>query len=123
MLLSIAKCAYNNAKNASTCYNSFKLNFSYYPKISFKEDTDSYFKFKSADKVLPGLWELMIVCYKNIYHTQKLQNRAHNKDVKPRNHIPNDKVWLNGKYIKTKQNRKLEIKFFKLFEILYSVGK
>ena len=28
-----------------------------------------------------------------------------------------NKVWLNSKYIKTKQNRKLETKFFEFFQV------
>ena len=34
-----------------------------------------------------------------------------------------EKVWLNSKYIKTKQNQKLEAKFFGPFQILHPVGK
>ena len=34
-----------------------------------------------------------------------------------------DKVWLNNKYIKTKQNRKLEARFFGPFQVLHPVGK
>ena len=48
---------------------------------------------------------------------------AHDKGVKPRSYAPNDKIWLNSKYIKTKCNRKLEIKFFRLFQVLHHVGK
>ena len=69
------------------------------------------------------LQELMIVCCKNIHHSQKLQKQAYNNDVKPRNYTPSDIVWLNGKYIKTKQNRKLEAKFFGPFQVLYLVSK
>ena len=65
----------------------------------------------------------MIVCQENLYHTQKLQMRAHNQGVKPRNYGSSDKIWLNSKYIKTKQNLKLEAKFFGLFQVLYLVGK
>ena len=65
----------------------------------------------------------MIVCRENLYHAQELQKRAHNKGVKPRSYAPNNKVWLNSKYIKTKQNRKLEAKFFGLFQILHPFGK
>ena len=32
-------------------------------------------------------------------------------------------VWLNIKYIKNKRNRKLEAKFFGLFQVLHLVGK
>lgn len=34
-----------------------------------------------------------------------------------------NKVWLNSKYIKTKQNCKLIAKFFYLFWVLYLVSK
>ena len=34
-----------------------------------------------------------------------------------------NKIWLNSKYIKTKRNQKFEAKFFRLFRILYPVGK
>ena len=65
----------------------------------------------------------MTVCRKNLHHGQKFQKQAHNKGVKPRSYGPNDKVWLNSKYIKTKWNRKLEAKFFEPFQVLHPVGK
>ena len=65
----------------------------------------------------------MIVSIENLYHAQELQKRAYNKGVKPRSHAPSDKVWLNIKHIKTKQNRKLEAKFFKPFRVLHPVGR
>ncbi len=34
-----------------------------------------------------------------------------------------ENVWLNSKYIKTKQNKKLENKFFGLFRVFYAVAK
>ena len=43
--------------------------------------------------------------------------------MKPQSYAPGEKIWLNSKYIKTKQNRKLEAKFFGPFQILYLVGK
>lgn len=33
------------------------------------------------------------------------------------------KIWLNGKYIKIKQNQKLKAKFFQLFQVLDTVKK
>ena len=57
----------------------------------------------------------MTVWQKNLYHTQKLQKQAYDKDVKPNSYTFGDKLWLKSKYIKTKQNRKLEAKFFRLF--------
>ena len=65
----------------------------------------------------------MIVCKKNLYHAQELWKRAHNKGIKPKSYVFGDKVWLNSKYIKIKQNRKLEAKFFKPFRVLHLVGK
>ena len=65
----------------------------------------------------------MTVCRENLHHAQELQKRAHDKGVKPRSYAPGDKVWLNSKYIKTKQNRKLEAKFFGPFQVLHPVGK
>ena len=43
--------------------------------------------------------------------------------MKPRSYVSGDKVWLNSKYIKTKQNPKLEAKFFDFFQVLQPVGK
>ena len=37
-LLPIAEFAYNNAKNASTGYTPFELNYGYHPWVSYKED-------------------------------------------------------------------------------------
>ena len=119
----MAEFAYNNAKNASSGYMSFELNCGYHPRMSYKEDVDPRSKFKSADELLAELKELMIVCQENLHHAQKLQKRARDKNVKPRSYAPGDKVWLNSKYIKTKQNRKLEAKFFGPFRVLHPVGK
>ena len=65
----------------------------------------------------------MDICQQNLLHAQKLQKRAYNKGVKPWSYSPGEKIWLNSKYIKTKQNRKLEAKFFDLFRILHPVRK
>ena len=119
----MAKFAYNNAKNASTGHTLFELNSGYHPWILYKEEVDSRFKSKSADKLSAELEELMIVYQKNLHHTQELQKQAHNKGVKPRSYAPDDKIWLNSKYIKTKRNWKLEAKFFGLFRVLHPVGK
>ncbi len=64
----------------------------------------------------------MITVYReNLHYAQELQKQAHDKAVKPRNNAPGDKVWLNSKYTKTKQNCKLEAKFFKPFQVLYLI--
>ena len=65
----------------------------------------------------------MIVCRENLYHAQKHQKRAYNKGVKPKSYIPGGKVQLNSKYIKTKQKRKLEAKFFRPLWVLNPIGK
>ena len=65
----------------------------------------------------------MNICWENFHHAQELQKRAYNKDVKSRSYAHSNKVWLNSKYIKSKQNRKLEAKFFRPFQVLHPVGK
>ena len=119
----MAKFAYNNAKNASTGHTPFELNCGYHLCVFFKEDTNPRSRSKTANKLLAELQELIIICRENLHHVQKLQKRAHNKGVKPKNYVSDNKIWLNSKYIKTKQNRKLKAKFFKPFPVLYPVGK
>ena len=115
--------AYHNTKSVSTGYTPFELDYSYHPWMLYKEEVDLCSKFKSADKLLAKLRELMFICWENLYHAQELQKQAHDESVKPKSYVSSDKVWLNSKYIKTKHNRKLETKFFGLFRILYLVGK
>ena len=117
----MAEFAYNNIKNSSTGYMPFELNYGYHLQISYKEKYDPYSKSKSANKLLVKLRELMIICYENLHHAQEFQKRVYNKNVKPRSYIPSDKIWLNSKYIKTKQNWKLEATFFWPFRVLYFV--
>ena len=122
-LLPMAEFAYNNAKNASSGHTPFELNCGYHPRMSYEEDVDPRSKSKSADELSAKLRELMIVCRENLHHAQELQKRAYNKGVKPRRYASSDKVWLNSKYIKTKQNRKLGAKFFGPFRVLHPVRK
>ena len=122
-LLLMAQFAYNNAKNASTGHTPFELNCGYHLRMSYKDDVDPRSQSKSADELAAELKELMIVCRENLHHAQELQKQAHNKGVKPRSYAPGDKVWLNSKYIKTKQNRKLKAKFFGPFWVLHPVEK
>ena len=122
-LLPIMEFAYNNAKNASTGHTPFELNCDYHPRMLYKEEVDSCSKLKSEDKLSADPRELMFICRENLHHAQNLQKQAHNKGVKPRSYTFVDKVWLNSKYIKTKQNRKLEAKFFGPFRVLHPVGK
>ena len=122
-LLPIAEFAYNNAKNTSSGHTPFKLNCGYHSQMSYKKDVEPRSKSKSANELSAELRKLMIVCRKNLYHAQEFQKRAHNKGVKPRSYAFDNKVWLNSKYIKTKQNRKLEVKFFEPFRVLHPIGK
>ncbi len=119
----MAEFAYNNAKNASTSHTPFELNCSFHPRASYEEYVNPRSQSKSADELATELRELMAVCRENLQHTQEFQKRYHNKHAKPRSYALGEKVWLNSKYIKTKQNRKLEAKFFGSFRVLYPVGK
>lgn len=46
----------------------------------------------------------MTIYWENLQHAQEFQKWAHNKGKKPKSYALGDKVWLNRKYIKTKQN-------------------
>ena len=119
----MAKFAYNNTKNASIGHTLFELNCGYHSHIFFKENTNPCFCLKTVDKLLAELQVLTIICQENFYHAQELQKQARNKGVKPKSYAPGDKIWLSSKYIKTKQNQKLEAKFFWPFQVLHPVGK
>lgn len=47
----MAEFAYNNAKNPTTGHTLFELNYGYYLCVSFEEDTNPRFRFKSADEL------------------------------------------------------------------------
>ena len=122
-LLPIVKFAYNNAKNACTGPISFELNYSYHLQISYKENINLRSKSKSINKLSVKLKEVMIICWKNLYCIKKLQKLAHNKGIKPKSYTLENKFWLNSKYIKTKQNRKLKAKFLQFFKVLHPVKR
>ncbi len=120
----MAEFAYNNAKNTSTRHTLVELNCGYYSCIFNKEDINPCSYSKSAEELVNKLKDLMTIYRKNLYHTQKLQKQYYNKTIKPKSYAPSDKVWLNSKYIKTKnQNYKLEAKFFRPFWVLHPMGK
>lgn len=114
-LLLMAEFAYNNAKNASTDHIPFELNYGYFSRVFYEENINPYSKLKAANKLLTKFQKLIIVYKKNIYYIQKLQKQVYEKAVKPRSYTLSNKVWLNSKYFKIKQNCKLESKFFELF--------
>ena len=111
----MAEFAYNNAKYASMGHMSFELNCRYYSCVFYKEGVNPRSRYKTADKLTKELRNLIAACRKNLEHAQELQKRAYDKRTKPRSYVSGKKVWLNSKYIKTKYNRKLEAKFFRLF--------
>ena len=121
--LFMAEFTYNNAKNASTDHTLFGLNSGYHPWVFYEEDLDPRSKSKTVEELSSELQNLIVVCQQNLYHAQKLQKQAHDKEVKPRSYALGDKVWLNSKYLKTKRNRKLKAKFLGPFWILHPVDK
>lgn len=50
-LLLIAKFVYNNVKNISTGHTHFKLNYRYYPRVSYEKYIDPWSKLKGVDKL------------------------------------------------------------------------
>lgn len=54
----------------------------------------------------------MTVYYEKFYHAQNYRKNVNNQNVKPKSYILSNKILLKNQYIKTKQNRKLKIKFF-----------
>ena len=107
--------AYNNAKNASTGHTSFEPNYGYYLRVSFKVDTNPCSWSETADKLLAKLQELMTIWWHNLYQAPEFQKQAFDKGIKPKSYASENKIWLNIKYNKTKQNRKFEDKLFELF--------
>lgn len=91
--------------------------------MSFKKDVNPRSQSKMVDDLSAEFCELMTVCRQNFYHAQKLQKQVYENNVKPKSYPPGEKVWLNSKYLKTKQNRKLEVKSFRLFRLLHLMGK
>ena len=65
----MAEFAYNNAKNISTDYTPFELNYGFHPRVSYKEDVDSRTKSKIADQLATELSTLMSVYKENLQHT------------------------------------------------------
>ena len=60
-LLPMAEFAYNNAKNASTGYTPFELNYGYHLSVSYKENLDFRSKLRTAEELSFKLQKLMTV--------------------------------------------------------------
>lgn len=73
---------YNNIKNASTDYRSFKSNCGYYPRVFYKEDINPTFILKLAKELSAKLRDLIIVYWKKLHYSLKLQKQAYDKTVK-----------------------------------------
>lgn len=54
----MAEFAYNNHKNISTNYSSFKLNCDFYSQMFYKKDVDFFFKWKAIDELAAKLKQL-----------------------------------------------------------------
>lgn len=121
--LPITKFTHNNAKNASNIHTFFKLHYDYQFQISCKKDVVPQSQSKSANKLATKFRELRNILRKKLQHAQKLQKQYNNKATKLMSYVTGNKVWLNSKYIKTKQTCKLEAKFFGSFRVLYSIKK
>ena len=119
----MAEFAYNNAKNASAGHTPFKLNCGFHPRVFFEDDVNPRSRSRFANKLAKELRKLIDIYQQNLLHAQELKKRVHDKDVKPQSYALGEKVWLNSKYDKTKQNRKLKVKFFGFFQILHPVEK
>lgn len=115
--------AYNNIKNASTGHILFGLNFGYYSRISFKKEFNLRLRSQSTDELARKLRKLMEVYYQNLLHAQELQKNVYDKGGKSQSYTPSKKVWPNSKYIKTKEKKRLENKFFRPFWVFYTVRK
>ena len=115
--------AYNNFKNASIGNTPFELNYGYHLYVSFEDKFDVRFRSSLSKELAMELRELINICHQNLLHAQDLQKQANNKRLKLWNYTPNEKVWLNSRYIKTKKNQKLEAKYFGPFRVLHSVKK
>ena len=64
----MAEFAYNNAKNASTGYTPFELNYGYHPWVSYKEDLNPRLQSKIAEELSSELRNLMAACQENLYY-------------------------------------------------------
>ena len=64
----MAEFAYNNAKNASTNYTSFKLIYGYHLKFFFKKDVNPYSRSRFVNQLAKELKELIEVCCQNLFY-------------------------------------------------------
>ena len=121
--LPMAEFAYNNAINASTGMSPFMAMQGYSPRMSFEEHADPKAKSKSGQEHAKDLEELMKVLKDNLKNAQEQQAKYHDKRHVFKQYKLGDYVWLNGKNIRTKRNKKLEWKAFGPFKIIKVIGE
>ena len=117
-LLPMAEFAYNNAYNASIRMSPFMANLGYDPRMSWEESPDIKSRAKAALDNVQELRQLTSVLRENLQRAQSDQAKFKDKRTKPRAYKVGEKVYLNGKNIRTKRNNKLEWKMFGPFEII-----
>ena len=103
----MTKFSFNNTKNTNIGHILFKFNCKFYLQVLFKEDIDLRLRSCSTSKLAKELKKQIEIYYQNLLHIWKLQKKIYNKGVKSHSYATSKKVWLNSKYIKTKQNKKL----------------
>ena len=121
-LLPMAEFAYNNSVNASTRISPFEVMLGYSPRMTFEEPVDPRAKSVSAQQHARHLSNLMSVLRENLMEAQRYQKQYADKHSKPMQFAVGDFVWLRGKNIWTKRNRKLEWKQFGPFEVVDKLG-
>lgn len=95
------------------------------PGYFIKKNIDSHSEFKLTEELTLKYQEIcLLFIYKtcSIYKTYKTNITVKMESWEVILHL-SDKVWLNSKYIKTKQTQKLWIKLFRHFLMLYSADK
>ncbi len=103
-LLLIADFAYNNIENISIDYTLSKLNCEYHQKSFFENKTNLQLRFCFANKLANKLKKWIEICYQNQLYIDQQLKRAYDREVKSHSYTFNEKVLLNSKYIKIKQN-------------------
>lgn len=119
----MAKFFYNNTKNSNFKFTPFELNCEHHPQVSYEDKLDLRLQSRAAEVKAKALQELLTECKINLQDAQESQARYYDKSVKERIYVPRETVWLASWHIKTKQNKKLEDKFFGPFKAIEPVGK
>ena len=115
--------AYNNAKNAHFSHMPFELNWRYHLYVFYEKNLNPRWKSKTTKKLSSELQNLIATYQQNFHHTQNLQKQAYIKEIKSQNYAPDNKICLNSKHFKIKQNCKLKAKFLGFFQVLHPIDK